>query len=630
MRNSKKRCKSKRKLEKTRKENQALILEKEKEIRDIEKEYELIQDKLQKSTGIYNGKKKIYLDLKKDSKEADTIYKNKNAFIEECQQKEFEIRKSVGFLAKLFNKKKYASAMQVADNYALKSQNAKEELIFLNKCAFSALAQLQEAHTEMIKSEEEKNQIGAKLSSNRGYLPEIAKQIAQLEAEIEKLEFAYMTNNISFEQKVNKLSSRGMMEKPKVMDGDFISDLVSKEEESSTKAQVTNPWSSILYDCEREKLFNYAMRLNKEFILSTNKCRDNFKTLAQYWGFLKGDDKERIRFHNDDKEEFVGALFQTLFLLVPVISSTFASVGRMLKDVKQSGVIGTLIVDEAGQAQPQMAVGALYRSRKAMIVGDPKQVEPVVTDDLDLLKKVFDHEEIKPYSSDKTVSVQRFADAINNFGTYLKNLEQDEDTWVGCPLLVHRRCISPMYDISNEISYKGIMKQQTRKPKEKVAENFVYSKSQWINVEGKEMGNKNHFVKEQGEKVCEILDIAFSKSDSPNLYIISPFTTVVSGVKSAIKNHFRTNKNVQANLADWLDKNIGTVHKFQGKEANEVVFLLGCDTSEKSKGAIGWVDTNVVNVAVTRAKYRLYVIGDIRAWEESCCVSQAKRIIDDK
>lgn len=625
---AKNRCKAKRELESIRKKNQGLIFDDENEVRNIENEYALIQNEQQKSTAVFSSKNAIYIDCKKASEDVDTVCKTKNTFIMECQQKEFETRKSVGFLTRIFNKKKYVNAMQVAGNYAFQAQNIQEELVVLNERLYSVSMQLQTAYSDMKRAEEEKQQASARLTSNRERLSNTYKRIEQLKAEIEKLENTYSVYSISFEKKVDEQSSKGMMEKPTVMDDAFINDLFSMEEESSTRAQVSNPWSSKLYDCERAKLFNYAMRLNKEFILSTNKCRDNYKTLAQYWGLLQGDDKERIRFHNDDKEEFVGALFQTLFLLVPVISSTFASVGRLFKNVKQSGVIGTLIVDEAGQAQPQMAIGALYRSRKAMIVGDPKQVEPVVTDDLDLLKKVFNQDEIKPYSSDKTVSVQGFADAINRFGTYLEKPGQDEDTWVGCPLLVHRRCISPMYDISNVISYNGIMKQQTRKPKEKVAENFVYNKSQWINIEGKEKGNKNHFVKEQGEKVCEILDIAFSKDDYPDLYIISPFTTVVSGVISAIKNHFKSNTKVHDNLADWLDKNIGTVHKFQGKEANEVVFLLGCDKSKESDGAIKWVNTNIVNVAVTRAKHRLYVVGDIKAWEKSSCVSQAKNIID--
>ena len=37
---------------------------------------------------------------------------------------------------------------------------------------------------------------------------------------------------------------------------------------------------------------------------------------------------------------------------------------------------------------------------------------------------------------------------------------------------------------------------------------------------------------------------------------------------------------------DFSENNIGTVHTFQGKEADEVIFLLGC--SEQSMGAIRW------------------------------------------
>ena len=81
-------------------------------------------------------------------------------------------------------------------------------------------------------------------------------------------------------------------------------------------------------------------------------------------------------------------------------------------------------------------------------------------------------------------------------------------------------------------------------------------------------------------------------------------------------------------LKTWLSRNVGTVHKFQGREAAEVIFLLGCDISDDAKPAIMWVNNNIVNVAATRAKYRFYVIGDIEAWKKSKCVNRAKKIID--
>ena len=91
-------------------------------------------------------------------------------------------------------------------------------------------------------------------------------------------------------------------------------------------------------------------------------------------------------------------------------------------------------------------------------------------------------------------------------------------------------------------------------------------------------------------------------------------------------------KTIGTNLSgcgtEWLKKNVGTVHTFQGKEANEVIFLLGCDKSPEARGAIKWVNENIVNVAVTRAKYRLYVIGDEQAWQNSTCVKKAKTILD--
>lgn len=56
--------------------------------------------------------------------------------------------------------------------------------------------------------------------------------------------------------------------------------------------------------------------------------------------------------------------------------------------------------------------------------------------------------------------------------------------------------------------------------------------------------------------------------------------------------------------------------------------MLGCDDSRAASGAVRWVNKNIVNVAVTRAKYRLYVIGNKRAWENSDCVSEMRKIME--
>ena len=352
------------------------------------------------------------------------------------------------------------------------------------------------------------------------------------------------------------------------------------------------------------------MQVIKTFIAASEECKTNLKFFQALWTGKLG--SEEVKLNARDRHTAAMAAYQTLFLLVPVISSTFASVQRFFKDLPDRNLFGLLVVDESGQALPQMAVGSLLRARKAIIVGDPKQVEPVVTDELDMLRYLFHEEKYLPYK-DKTISVQRCADLMNEIGTYMKDTESKSYEWLGCPLLVHRRCISPMFDISNEISYAGIMKKSTPVKEKPV----IFDKSLWIEAESSEEGNKNHFVTEHGEIVCRLLDAAFknsykdkdvSKHGSPSIYIISPFTSVVSGIKNFLKKH----------RPDYdMKGKIGTVHTFQGKEATEVIFLLGCDSQKGAEGAIKWVNNNIVNVAATRAKNRFYVVAQFRgAWEK--------------
>ena len=388
----------------------------------------------------------------------------------------------------------------------------------------------------------------------------------------------------------------------------FMDKYTSEDEKLSTKAQVTNPWFTARYNREREKLFLYACKVHKEFVVSSKCMRQNIINLMIAWNMFD-DCSERMQ--ADDREAAMPCMLQSIFLLTPVISTTFASAQTFLGDINKSGVLGTLIVDESGQAQPQMAVGAMFRCRKAIIVGDPKQIEPVVKAETDMIKQLLTSELLASYK-DKKISVQGFADYINPYGTFLG--EDEEKEWVGCPLVVHRRCIDPMYTISNILSYDGTMKQQTVAPKEERVKTFILDKSCWIDVNGSEnSGTKDHFVKAQGEVVLKLLKAKFKKDpgDIPKLFIITPFTTVKAGMVDMIQKSSLYKE--EPRVKKWLDdNNIGTVHTFQGQGTDEVIFLLGCDSS--SIGAANWVNKNIVNVAATRAKYRFYVVGDKAVW----------------
>lgn len=626
--------------DKIRKKNTVSIAEAEEEYKVLDGQLNDIGIEIDEINDIF--RKHTELSKEADSKVTETekkiqaLSEQKINYLNEALNAE----KSVGIFSRLFRTTRYQTAHDLAESLRSEAHRCDTDI--------SGESQLlDEERKEADRCRNNKNETSKKLQESQELIKklqkdqlEIKKKTEQLKREINEAKFEAEASESESEKILKDYIDAGDMKSGRILDEVFISEMLSEDEKASTKAQITNPWSTEEFNREREKLFYFALKMTKEFVLSSKSCRKNLCILGQYWG-LKKENKEKIKFNEHDREAMIGSLFQTLFLLTPVISSTFASVGRLLKDVKTPGCIGTLIIDEAGQAQPQMAVGSLFRVKKAIIVGDPKQIEPVVTDDLKLLKEAYSEPALANYKS-KSLSVQSCADTINPFGTFFDN-ETDYPDWVGCPLIVHRRCISPMYDISNSISYDGIMKQQTLLPSESKTSTFFSDKSLWIDVPGKEIGNGNHYVAEQGKKICEIVDDAFRKANNrtselqvdsiPDLYIISPFTSVDNGLREAIKTYAKSNKNSvlakSKSLNEWLNKNIGTVHKFQGKEANEVIFVLGCDDSQKDRYSVKhFINSNIVNVAATRAKYRFYIVGDFNVWKNNEYIERAKSIID--
>lgn len=231
---------------------------------------------------------------------------------------------------------------------------------------------------------------------------------------------------------------------------DLSGDLFADEEfwqQDREQLHLAAPWLGPKVQEARSEVFSASLGLHKAFIdAAAYPMRHNLALAMQQ---LRGNCLP------DAHRNLVTELWSSLFLVVPVVSSTFASIERMFKNMPPEA-LGWLFIDEAGQASPQAAVGALVRSKRALVLGDPKQIEPIATLAPKLVKAIchqwgVNHERwTAPISS-----VQICADQNSRLIAQV----EDETSFskIGFPLLVHRRCENPMFEISNKIAYDNLM-----------------------------------------------------------------------------------------------------------------------------------------------------------------------------
>lgn len=364
------------------------------------------------------------------------------------------------------------------------------------------------------------------------------------------------------------------------------------------------PWIPDTLHGKREALFAAALALHRAFIdVGAQKIAHNL-------GILMGA-MQTGAFKDEAKRALLGDLWTTLYLVVPVLSTTFASVDRMLGDLPPSS-IGWLLIDEAGQATPQAAVGAIMRAKRAIVVGDPLQIPPVVSLPQRLTEEVAKYFNIDPeHWLAPEASVQTVSDDASRFQAEFRadvGVRQ-----VGIPLLVHRRCQEPMFGISNCIAYDGQMVHAAGKPS---AAPIVQAlgPSAWFDVDG---NAESKWCPAEGEVVVRLLEkIAADGVVQPDVYVITPFRIVSYEMRRRLEAEANLFQQLEViDVAGWLRDRVGTIHTFQGKEAEAVIAVLGAPMATQ-QGARRWATSspNVLNVMVSRAKSGLYVIGSRAAW----------------
>lgn len=252
------------------------------------------------------------------------------------------------------------------------------------------------------------------------------------------------------------------------------------------------------------------------------------------------------------------------------------------------------------------------RTKRAVIVGDPIQIEPIVMLPNSLTEAICLQFGVDPerYSAPRA-SVQTLGDAASAYTTEFE-MKYGGSRPVGVPLLVHRRCSEPMFSISNEIAYSRLMvSAKVRQPSE-IRE--VLGDSRWIHVAG---GGEDKWCSQEGDEVVRMLRKLAEARASSDLYVISPFVIVAEGLRRII----RQTGVLQSWVDDgsrWINERVGTVHTAQGREAEAVIIVLGAPNPSQT-GARNWAGgrPNILNVAVTRAKEVVYVIGNRKLWCEA-------------
>ena len=281
--------------------------------------------------------------------------------------------------------------------------------------------------------------------------------------------------------------------------------------------------------------------------------------------------------------------------------------------------IDLLIIDEAGQVTPEVSIPLFSLAKKAIVVGDLQQIEPIWSipqnidqgnlanqditsnlDEIDFLKNLG--------FLASNGSIMKMAQNACEYQTNLVTGNQP-----GMVLLEHRRCNDEIIGFCNELAYGGILKPM----KGNAPENQLFPSMLAYHVEGVSerrynsrcnMNEVNAIIKWLRQNENAIKE-AYKVDYIENILgIITPFASQKTELSKALIE------------AGYLINNIklGTVHALQGAERNLVLF--SSVYSNLDEGTLFFDrdnKPNMLNVAVSRAKDSFILFGDTRVFDET-------------
>lgn len=278
-----------------------------------------------------------------------------------------------------------------------------------------------------------------------------------------------------------------------------------------------------------------------------------------------------------------GEDFQPLLEAFPCWATTTYAVSESLP--LKPGLFDVVIIDEASQCDIASCFPVLFRAKKAVIVGDDKQLSH-----LSFLEKAKEQSFLSHYNiSDKHQLMWRFrTNSVFDIANYytLKPILLDE----------HFRSLPPIINFSNKEFYGNKIKIMNK-------ETDLANCIELNIIDNAKVDLDNTRNMPEAEKIMEKLqEIVLKEKDKKkpsSIGVISPFRGQVELMKKAMYQVFTENV-IQRHQIE-----IGTAHTFQGDE-KDIIFLSFTLADNSHFQSLTFVQKpNLFNVAITRARKKL-------------------------
>jgi hypothetical protein len=266
---------------------------------------------------------------------------------------------------------------------------------------------------------------------------------------------------------------------------------------------------------------------------------------------------------------------------LPLWVGTVADVEDLLPATP--GLFDLVILDEAAHIDQIRAAPVLARARRALIAGDARQLRFVsFVADVDVAVTLAAHG-LEGYADRLDVRRSSAFDVATGAApvTYL-----DE----------HYRCVPQLIEFSAKRFYDDRIALVTRHPRHEQADVIDVRRVSGATV---------HDGVNQAEVDAVVAEVR-RLPEAGRLAVITPFRAQADALEAALLNAFTVAE------IERLGLRVGTVHAFQGSEADTVVASLGLVDGDAPARQRFVADPNLFNVLVTRARRRMLVVTSLR------------------